>query len=336
MKSFFIYIFTFISSFLLYSCGVEEIKDPRLEVAIISPKVNPTTARALVLKDQKFVYEARVRGGDDDSYKWSVNNEQIATTLRTDSISYSNEGFQIAKFEAGNNTYTGSAEITLYVVERAASFDDLTLNDNSYWVGNDMSGSSSTFTSGNISFNNVSPTSSDDYYEFGYSNITDSSVSEYGQYGAFLLLPSNNQFGVVRTYENGKLIMKFDGKYSPMSIDLANNGSVVQYAKGETGNNAFSNGDFYQIDIRGIRGDTVATDTVISTTLISRISNNLSVNNSWENQELISLGLVEGLEFTITTSKKDTANVITYPRRFCIDNLILLNDSGEISSLIND
>ncbi|MBB3699673.1 DUF4465 domain-containing protein [Flammeovirga yaeyamensis] len=344
MKKISIYINLLIVPFVFFSCGVEEIKDPRLEVAIISPRVNPTTARSIVLKDQKFVYEARVKGGESSSYKWLVDDEQIATTLRSDSISYDTEGFRKARFEAANNSYEGSAEVLLYVVERAASFEDLPLAENSFWAGVDNAGTVSTFTSGNIPFSNTSPKDTIDYLEFGYSNITDSTNVNYANYGVFQLIASRNNYGIARTPESGKLKMMFDGEYSPMSIEVANNPLVVQTARGDfdiyeeddTTIVSFANGDFYNLEIRGLLDDTTTTETVISSPLVSKSSNILTVQNSWLNQELITLGLVKGLEFTINTSKVDSTGVITYPTRFNIDNLILLNDGGEIINEINN
>ncbi|NLR92918.1 MULTISPECIES: DUF4465 domain-containing protein [Flammeovirga] len=335
----------FILPFVISACSTEAIQAPRLEVAIVSPVVNPTTAQALILKDQEFVFEARERGANPDTYKWEVNGEVISNQLSTEPVSYATEGARTAKFSASNESYDASAEITVYVVERVATFEDLTLEENTYWVGDGTSGTQSTFTTGNITFQNTSPTESDDFYDFGYSNIIDEESESYEKYGAYLLTNKINTYGLARSDTQGKITLKFDAAYSPLGVSIANSPLVVNSANGDYDPEEpteddlllkFGSGDYYDVEIRAVNEDGTVTEEFVSIRLISATATTITSQSVWENIELSTFGLVHGLEFRINTSKKDSETSDIYmPTRFCFDNLILINDNGDNVTLNN-
>lgn len=318
-------------SIFVVSCSVQEVTGPRLEVTIISPEINPTTAQALIISNQKFIYEAKVLGADSSTFEWKVDNEVISNQLKSDSITYKEEGQHVARFSTSNESYEAFAEIIVNVVSRVATFNDLLLETDSYWIGNDSTGEASTFTTGGIDFLNNSPTIENDYYNFGYSNLTDS-VNEaiFNKYGAYILVPSPNQFGIARLDSAQEdLKITFDSLYTPTSIALANNPLVMKQARGDFGlDSAFTSGDYYDIEIRGINNDGSITDAFASLRMFEKTSTSFNSVKEWTSVDLTSLGIVKGIQFKVNTTAKDQDGILTIEKRFCLDNLILINDAN--------
>ncbi|WP_170178501.1 DUF4465 domain-containing protein [Flammeovirga pectinis] len=318
-------LYTFLLIPLFFSCGVNKESGPRLEVTILQPRVDPTTAQALLLKGQKFVYESKTIGADKDSYKWEVDNQVIGTSLLTDSISYDTEGVKQARFSVSNVAFDAYAEIEVLIVKYMAFFDDLTLSDNSYWVGDATDGSSTTFTTGNVVLPNTSPKvdgdNSDDFYNFGYSNISESSATDYEKYGAYLRVPSGSNYGLARMKQSDPTMnLIFDTELYPVSISIANSPLVVTAAE-----TLFENGDTYILEIRGINSANEQTKELASFTLITGGAESTTAVNKWTKLDLDTLGKVKGLNFTINCTKKDEdTGALDLEAKFCLDNLLLV------------
>ncbi|WP_044207566.1 DUF4465 domain-containing protein [Flammeovirga sp. OC4] len=321
--------YIFILSFLaVLGCGVEEITGPRLELTIVSPKVNPVTAQALVTTRDTIIYEARVRGGDSTTYQWTVDGEVIVNGLISEPIRYTEEGSKVARFSASNENYDSYAEILINIINRVATFEDLPLDEDSFWIGSGNSAPTS-FESGGISFNNTPPTDTKEYADFGYSNIIDSTNANYVEYGAYIQTQSQNQFGIARmdTLQND-IKINFDSLFSPLSISLANNPKVVRYARGDIApDSAFSRGDYYDIVIKGINEDRTLTADSVEVRMIERGTLSLTVLEDWTSVDLSSLGKVKGLQFEINTTAKHADTGVEYiDKRFCIDDLVLIEN----------
>ncbi|NME71130.1 DUF4465 domain-containing protein [Flammeovirga aprica] len=322
--------YIFVLSFLIaIGCGVDEITGPRLELTIVSPKVNPVTAQALITTQETIIYEARVRGGDTTTYEWRVDGEVIANGLKSDSVRYTEEGRHVARFSASNENYDSYAEIIINVINKIATFEDLALELNSFWIGKGNT-DPTTFNSGGIDFPNVPPSDTTEYANFGYSNIIDSTNTNFVEYGAYILPQSQNQFGIARMdtlQEDIKI--SFDTLYTPLSISIANSPKVVRYARGDIApDSAFTRGDYYDLVIKGINEDRSFTTDSVTLRLIDRGTISLIVINEWTAVDLSPLGKVRGLQFKInTTAKHQGTNIEYIDKRFCIDDLVLIENS---------
>ncbi|KXX67699.1 DUF4465 domain-containing protein [Flammeovirga sp. SJP92] len=329
------YKYTFVLLFLIaLGCGVEEITGPRLELTIVSPKVNPVTAQALVTTQDTVVYEARVRGGDTTSYQWIVDGEVIANGLVSEPIMYTEEGQHIARFFASNENYESFAEILINVINKIATFEDLPLEDYSFWIGSGNT-EPTTFNSGGIDFLNTPPSDTTEYANFGYSNIIDSTKTDFVEYGAYILTQSRNQFGIARMdtlQEDIKIT--FDTLYSPLSISLANSPKVVRYARGDISpDSAFTNGDYFDVVIKGINNDGSITSDSVATRMIDRSAFSLTVVGDWTPIDLSALGKVRGLQFSInTTAVHENTGIEYIDKRFCIDDLVLIENSERFNN----
>ncbi|MBB6461405.1 DUF4465 domain-containing protein [Flammeovirga kamogawensis] len=327
-------LYTFLLIPLLFSCGVNKESGPRLEVTIIQPKIDPTTAQALQLKGQKFVYESKTIGGDTDSYKWEVDNQVIGTSLLTDSVSYDTEGVKKARFSVTNSAFDAYAEIEVLIVKYMAFFDDLTLSDNSFWVGDATNGSASTFTTGNVVLPNTSPKidgdNSDDFYNFGYSNITDSSSNDFHKYGVYLKVPASSvsNFGLARMKQDKPTMnLIFDTELYPISISIANSPDAIAAA-----DSILKSGDTYILEVRGINSANEQTEELASLTLITGVTDTISAVTKWTKLELNTLGRVKGLNFTINSTKKDPdTGALDLEAKFCLDNLLLVESEQKFN-----
>jgi len=215
-----------------------------------------------------------------------------------------------------------------------ATFEDLTLPPESFWNGSDASGG---FVSGSAYFNNNYNATWGTWDGFSYSNITDTTTSDFpAQYNAI----TGSGQGGSSNYAVGYVWL------GPPTITLDSPGVVAgMYV---TNNNyayySMLNGDLYSKKFGGIDGNDP--DFFLLTITGKDINGNVTgavefyladfrfednsrdyIANTWWFVDLIPLGLVKSLEFSLSSSDVGDWGMNT-PAYFAIDTIVLEPISG--------
>lgn len=221
-----------------------------------------------------------------------------------------------------------------------STFDDLTLEENSFWNGSDGSGS---FVSGQATFNNNYNAEWFSWSGFAYSNVKDNTTAGYtNQYSAIpgIGAMESANFGVCYTgssdtisFENSKDLFGINvtnATYAALSMKEGDD-----YAKkfgGESGNDP----DWFLLEIEAYNANMEPAGVVEFYLADYRFENNEEdyILNDWEWVDLSSLQQVSYLTFTLTSSDNGDWGMNT-PGYFCMDNLTI-KDFTDISFTVSD
>jgi len=208
-------------------------------------------------------------------------------------------------------------------------FEDLTLAAESYWNGSDESGG---FASGSAYFNNNYNSTYDSWDGFSYSNITDTTSSGWtAQYNAITGAGQNSSanyaIGYVGWTEPPTITLDTAGVVDGLYMTNNNyayysmlNGDA--YAK-KFGGSSSDDEDWFLLTITGKDVGGVASGTVDFYLADYRFADNSQdyIVNAWEYVDLISLGVVKSLEFSLSSSDVGEYGMNT-PAYFALDTIL--------------
>jgi len=240
------------------------------------------------------------------------------------------------------------------IAQTPSSFEGLTLSSNSYWDGSDMNGTHmtgtfhSSFLDGDGVFVNTYDTAYGLLYAswsqgFAYSNMTDSVTSGLANaYSAKASHGNNNSSNYALAIQDN-----FNGVYPTIKLTGQSANSVVtgMYVTNTTyaansmrdgdfagkkfgspndanGNPDGTNGeDWFLLTIKGYTGGTLTTDSVNFYLADFRFSNNALdyIVSDWQYVDLTSLGAVDSVVFTMTSSDVGQFGINT-PTYFAFDD----------------
>ncbi len=210
-----------------------------------------------------------------------------------------------------------------------ATFEDLTLSKaDTFYVNYSSPGNDVGFNDGLAHFPCVYDTSGGYSFwssGFVYSNMTDSVTSGFGnEYSAKTAKGYNNSnnyavlYGVqsilpLRGAAVGKKVSGFYITNSTYAFNSMRDGDM--FAK------KFSDSDWFKVTIKGYKADTLTTDSVDFYLADFRSSNKADhyIVNTWKWVNLLPLGNVDSLQFTLNSSDTGMYGINT-PTYFCIDN----------------
>ncbi len=214
-----------------------------------------------------------------------------------------------------------------------ANFEETQLLSESHYGGAD-SNVNVGFTSGDAYFSHTSAEYS--WEGFSYSNETDTTTAGYtNQFSAYVTdgdghayTAGDNQYGICYvpndwlggTYDQLPQTTSFGDNTSISGMWVTNTTyAYLAILNGEGGATAFSDGDWFQLTVKGIDAEGEYTDTVDF--LLADFQNgNSTIIDQWTWVDLSDLGSVAGLEFNLTSS--DTGDYgINTPSYFAMDNL---------------
>lgn len=210
----------------------------------------------------------------------------------------------------------------------AATFEDLTLEPESFWNGTDGTGS---FTSGGYKFEN----GYQDYdgypycYGFYYTNRT---ATTYGGYA-----PTDQYNSAVGHGAEGSANYATYNvnDYDPKGVEVLEDAHVINgcyltnnaYAylsmlNGENNTKKFAQGDWFKLTITGLdtKGEKTGTVDFYLADLRSENEADHYILNDWQWCDLTSLGEVKRLAFTMSSTDNGDWGMNT-PAYFCMDNL---------------
>ncbi len=215
-----------------------------------------------------------------------------------------------------------------------ANFDDLSLAPESYWNGSDGSGG---FASGSAYFNNDYNSTYDSWDGFSYSNITDTTSSGWtAQYNAITGVGQNSSANYAIGFD--PVAAGFGTELPTMTVDSArtvegfyvtnNNYAYYSMLNGDAIAKKFGGGsgddeDWFLLTITGKDAGGVLTGTVDFYLADYQFADNSQdyIVDTWEYVDLISLGAVKSLEFSLNSSDASELGMNT-PAYFAMDTVV--------------
>ena len=210
-----------------------------------------------------------------------------------------------------------------------ATFEDLSLEAESYWNGSDESGG---FRSGTAYFNNNYDTTWGSWDGFSYSNITDTTTKGLeGQYGAITGGgqggSSNYAVGYVGWSESPTIRLDSPGVVEGLYV-TNNNSAYYSMLEGDAFAKKFGGAsgeeeDWFLLSITGRDAAGEVTGTVEFYLADFRAAGSASdyIVDRWEYVDLRGLGVVESLEFGLSSSDVGDWGMNT-PAYFVIDTIV--------------
>lgn len=224
--------------------------------------------------------------------------------------------------------------------QTVATFENLTLSIDTYWNGSDLSGG---FTSGAAFFTNRYDTAyGGSWSGFAYSSKIDDTTSGYAnQYSAITGegYNSSSNYGIFyySTYSpTSRIKITTDtvmGFYITNStwaaLSMLNGDAFSKKFGGTTGNDS----DWFKITISGYYNGSLLSNTVDFYLADYRFTDNFQdyIITNWTWVDLTSLGLVDSLEFTLSSTDVGTFGMNT-PAFFCLDNFTTKTNPAGIAN----
>lgn len=210
-----------------------------------------------------------------------------------------------------------------------ATFDDLSLDPNSYWNGSDGLGG---FASGSAWFNNNYDTTFSSWDGFAYSNITDTTTS--GMAGQYNAITGAGQGGsenyavawvgwseppTITLDDAGVLDSLYMTNNNYAYYSMLNGDAFAKKFGGESGDDE----DWFLLTIMGKDAAGDITSTVDFYLADFRFTENGLdyIVDSWEYVDLTSLGVVKSLEFALSSSDVGDYGMNT-PAYFAMDTVV--------------
>jgi len=235
--------------------------------------------------------------------------------------------------------------------QTVATFDDLVLSKaDTYYVNYSASGSDVGFNDGLAHFPCVYDTSGGYvvWSYFAYSNMTDSITSGFGnQYAAKTGIgyDTSHNYAVASclnplTYADnailyldssaiGKAVSGFYVTNSTYAYNAMRDGGVINYPARK-----FHSGDWFLLTIKGVKDSVLTKDSVNFYLADFRFSDTDSnyILNTWQWVNLLPLGHVDTLLFTLTSSDTGVYGMNT-PSYFCMDNFTTDETSASVKNI---
>ncbi|MFP4433248.1 MAG: DUF4465 domain-containing protein [Phycisphaerae bacterium] len=206
----------------------------------------------------------------------------------------------------------------------SSDFDDLTLEEDSYWNGSDNSGG---FTSGDASYNNMFTPEWSTWEGWSYSNMTDNTTPGHGnQYSAFTGgAHTGSNYGIAYA---GSCMVSLESEQIVQSAYLTNTtytglsmrdgDSFAKRFGGDTGDDP----DWLKVTATGRDGEGNVTGTKDIYLADYRYSNNSKdyIVDTWRPVNFGTLGKVKSIEFSMSSSDTGEWGMNT-PSYFAMDSL---------------
>ena len=218
-----------------------------------------------------------------------------------------------------------SAVLVSPVFGAIADFEDLALEPDSFWNGDDSSGG---FTSGSAYFENYYDTVYSMWGGFAYSNKTDTLAQGWNsQYNA---IPGAGQGGSTTyaiayqdSFNNIVPTFHLDQSRVISSVWVTNNNYayyIIRDGDPVFGTEPFSAGDWFKLTIIGKDADTEVVG-ILDFYLADYRDGKTEIVNTWQQIDLSGLGLVKTIEFELTSSDTGEWGMNT-PAYFVLDTIV--------------
>lgn len=316
-------------------------KDPEpepLELSVEDEEITVTAGATVAFK-------AIVAGGVAPyAYSWkNAMQEEVATSATCEFAAETSGDYVVTVTDSRMETATAKVRLVVTGEAKVATFDDLYLAPDSYWMGEEDGASS--FISGSYQFSNYYMP---DYYSwafFGYSNLTQTTfdMSNF----------TNDQFASVVGHgvdnSSNYAVVYADKSWGPCTLTVLNNPegdevkgcyvtntAWVAYVKDHgTGmdsddagaNEPFKTGDYFKVTATADNGNSAEFYLVDYRTDDSRV-----FVDDWKWFDLSGLGKVKTITFAVDGTRRNTYGS-TIPSYFCMDDFNGINKDGGVESI---
>jgi len=215
-------------------------------------------------------------------------------------------------------------------------FEELSLEDESYWNGSDLTGG---FTSGNIYFPNNYVASGDYWSGFSYSNITDDSTAGYQNQYACIAgsgITGSANYAVLYSWSTDTLYFTLPEKITGISfcnttwaynvMKFGDSSFFIEKMGGEDG----SSQDYFKLIIKGLdeNDNEVGQYDFYLADFDSTRTSTPYIINSWTGIDLSEWDFISKLVFSFETNVADEYGPLI-PTYVCIDNIEGIIDALE-------
>lgn len=279
--------------------------------------------------DKTFSKKADVEGGAFPySYAWKELNGKILSSEESISIQMESTKTLILEVQdALGNTISKEFVVSLSGVQTMAGFEDLPLEDESHWIGNEDN-MQSTFISGSYKFTNTYIKDWQTWGGFAYSNRTattyktlfpdqfnsavGSGATNSRNYAVVYTMGARTEITPISDIENGEDISGFYISNTAWVKHVSQNGPGM----GAMANQAFTNGDYLRLTISADNGKKIEYYLADYRSADTREHYTL---DTWQWVDLRSLGKVKKLSFKIDGSRVENGSTLI-PAYFVMDN----------------
>ena len=213
--------------------------------------------------------------------------------------------------------------------QTTSTFENLVLAPDTFWTGSDNSGG---FSSGNAYFTNIFDATYHYWSDgFAYTDKKDSSTSGYtNEYSAITAGGVNGSSNYAVAYDAGagNVKIRLTGTGTGKSVEgVFITNTTYTYKSmlhGDSYEHAFDSSDYYLLKITGWKNGNPINDTVNFYLADFRAydSTERYIVKQWQWVNLLSLGNVDSLVFSVSGSQVDTNGYLNTPAYFALDNLV--------------
>ena len=264
---------------------------------------------------------AAVAGGEAPyTYEWRDQMNQVVSTEATLNVAPAyTYGYRLTVKSGDGQTATGKTKVLVTGETVAATFDDNYLAENTHFSGdtnNDM------FYSGSFSFAVANMDSW--WYGFGMSNSTSTEFKSLDdQFNSSVGSGVDGSSNYCVAYPSGTdvtVTSNEDGDIINGAFITNNAYAYSSMTKGDSFAKKFAKGDWFKLTVSGKTATGTNTLDFYLSDFRSENEADHYILNTWQWLDLRSLGKVQSLSFTFTSSDTGKYGMNT-PAYFCMDNL---------------
>lgn len=261
------------------------------------------------------------------SYLWkNAKGEELATTASYAFAPVHTGEYRLTVTDAWNASAVRKALVTVEGKGYTATFEDLFLEPNKHWRGDEETGGNSRFYSGSYAFDNNYTQEYSSWSGFAYSSEgTGSSNTEFRAVPRSGAGESAN-YGVAYVYAQPSLTVTNKAEGDSISGCYITNTAWVEDAilNGDgmsTVAGGFTGGDYFRLTAKGLDKDGNVTSEAIYYLADYRPENSADryYLDTWQWFDLRGLGKVRNVTFSLESTKKNSYGMTT-PAYFCIDD----------------
>lgn len=271
------------------------------------------------------------------TFQWFNGKKELISTAREYAFDAQKTNiFNLLVTDAWGNSFKTFANVSVVGSAYTATFDDLYLDRESYWRGDEENDKMyNNFISGSYSFTNVLMKEYATWGLFGYSNLTATDftpanfLTHQFRSATGIGVNGSDHYAVVYAYgsmgqtkigvENNPEGDRVDGFYLTNSAwvnYVAANGTGMDSSNKKDADQPFTYGDWYKVVARGSNGKSV--EYYLADYRSSDPRDHYTID-TWEWVDASSLGVVKNIIFTVEGSRRNSQG-LTIPAYFCMDD----------------
>ncbi|MEG1839059.1 MAG: DUF4465 domain-containing protein, partial [Bacteroidaceae bacterium] len=262
------------------------------------------------------------------TYEWKNNKQEVLASTSSYTFAPKQIGeYTLTVTDAWNASATRKAVVTVEGKAYTATFENLYLDADSRWRGDEVNGGDTKFYSGSYAFDNNYTKDWSAWSGFAYSNKTVKSSDAEFRSAAGSGVNNSANYAVAYVYTQPTLTItnKADGEViqgcyitnTAWAEDAILHGDGMSTVPG-----GFAKGDYFELTAKGMdKEGKVTAETVyyLADYRSDKVADHYYLN-TWQWLDLSSLGKVKTMTFSLKSTKKNDYGMTT-PAYFCLDDI---------------